>query len=120
MLLFCSIENDHGDQSPRVGFLHNFRSREILVRKWDATEEEFVDEQNTEVVERLKANVKNMDRFLGPYPYEIWEKWKNLTNNVSETLVDKVIPLCGKINSVLELKGKFCSATFLISCTEAV
>lgn len=75
------------------------------MKKWDQENEFFIDEEDAEKIGRYRENLKEMDRFLGPYPYEIWERWKNLSSQISQNVLDKMMPLCGRIHSVLDLKG---------------
>lgn len=101
-----SATNHHGDTAPRAGFVHNFRKSEIVVKKWDNTKGELVDDNN-DISDMLKGNLRDMDKFLGVYPYDAWDKWKSLSNKISEDLVCKLLPLSGVIHSALELSGKF-------------
>lgn len=48
-----------------------------------------------ETVQRLKDNLRELDRYLGPYPYEVWKQWLSLTSNINESLLTRCIPLCG-------------------------
>lgn len=70
-------ENDYEETSFRSGFFYNFRSGEFVVKKWDKKTETISAEEvrETEIVQ-LKENIIALDNFLGPYPYEILDKWK--------------------------------------------
>jgi len=35
-----SVVNSEGDVAPRVGFVHNFKKSECLVKKWDSATED--------------------------------------------------------------------------------
>lgn len=64
--------------------MHFFHKKEFLVKMWDKnTEDMSKDEITDESVQRLKDNLFNLDRHLGPYPYEIWQKWKLLTSQIT-------------------------------------
>lgn len=82
--IFYSAVSDTGDTAPRTGFLHNFKKSEVVVKKWDKKNECISSENvsETEVV-HLKDNIRALDNFLGPYPYDIWEKWINLTSEIT-------------------------------------
>lgn len=99
------MANTHGDLAPRAGFLWFTRKSEIKVKKWNEGTGLFEDEPADEV-EKVKANLKQLDRNLGPYPYEVWDKWKSLTDEITESLAGKFLPDSGVISSVLELSGK--------------
>ncbi|KAK6644390.1 hypothetical protein RUM43_000657 [Polyplax serrata] len=102
--VYYSTVNSYG-QSPRIGFFHHFKPREVVVKKWDSKEELLIDEEDPVKVEVLKDNLKEMDKFLGPYSYEVWERWKHLTNHISQEVIHKMTPICGRIHSALELKA---------------
>jgi A1 cistron-splicing factor AAR2 len=36
-----------------------------------------------EEVSRLRSNLLNLDKHLGPYPFEHWKKWKGLVDQIS-------------------------------------
>ncbi|XP_014482230.1 PREDICTED: protein AAR2 homolog [Dinoponera quadriceps] len=100
-----SAVNEFGEMAPRVGFLHNFQKYEFLVKKWDSKEEDISTESvPEETVRRLKDNLKELDRYLGPYPYEIWKQWSELTSKINVTLMERCSPLCGYVRSALELE----------------
>ncbi|XP_030753961.1 protein AAR2 homolog [Sitophilus oryzae] len=95
----------HGDVAPRTGLFHYFRPSEIVVKKWDKEKECLsTEEVSDEDIVGLKENIRALDSFLGPYPYDIWEKWKKLTSSISENVLKKLIPLNGEVHSALELE----------------
>ena len=54
-------------------------------------------------MERYSQNLRNLDRFLGAYPYGHWKKWISLTNKISQDTLSRLEPISGKIQSVTEL-----------------
>lgn len=101
-----SAVNKLGEMAPRIGFFHDFKEYEFLVRKWDSKEEDIsLESIPEETIERLKDNLKELDRYLGPYPYEIWKQWKELSSRITESLVTRCSPLCGYVRSALELEN---------------
>ncbi|XP_075230621.1 protein AAR2 homolog [Lycorma delicatula] len=101
--VYFNASNEHGDLAPRIGFMHNFEKKSFLVKKWDTELEDISTEDLTEEeVMRLKSNLLELDRYLGTYPFDVWNKWKKLTDKINENLVKKLIPECGKIRSALE------------------
>lgn len=44
--------------------------------------------------------MKDLDKFLGCYPYDIWKQWKNLTNHITPSLVERCSPICGYVNFI--------------------
>jgi len=65
-----------------------------------------LENESQENIERLQGNLKEIDKNLGAYPYEVWDKWKSLTNKITEPLTLKFGPKSGIIHSVPELNGK--------------
>ncbi|XP_015591459.1 protein AAR2 homolog isoform X2 [Cephus cinctus] len=100
-----SAANEFGELAPRVGFIHNFKKSEFVVKRWDSQKEDISSEVSEEVIERLKDNIKNLDRYLGPYPYDIWKQWKELINHIDDSVVQRCAPLCGFVRSALELEN---------------
>ncbi|XP_017792807.1 PREDICTED: protein AAR2 homolog [Habropoda laboriosa] len=100
-----SAIDEFGETAPKIGFLHTFEKSEFLVRRWNPKEEDLSPEAvEEETVERLKDNLKDLDRFLGCYPYDIWKQWKELINHISPSLVERCSPICGFVRSALELE----------------
>jgi hypothetical protein len=36
-----------------------------------------------EELSRIRGDLLNLDRFLGPYPFDVWKRWKDLTSKVT-------------------------------------
>ncbi|XP_063855894.1 protein AAR2 homolog isoform X1 [Scylla paramamosain] len=102
--VYFSAVSLQGDTAPRTGFFHFFRPREVVVRHYDPVAEDLkVEEPNVDEVERIRSNLQQMDRFLGPYPLESWRKWISLTQHVEEAELKRMIPLSGRVCSAAEL-----------------
>ncbi|XP_076619044.1 protein AAR2 homolog [Colletes latitarsis] len=100
-----SAVNEFGETAPKIGFLHTFKKSEFLVRRWDTKEEDLSSEVvPEEIVQKLKDNLKELNRYLGSYPFDIWTQWKELTNHVSPSLIERCSPICGFVRSALELE----------------
>ncbi|KRZ45434.1 Protein AAR2 -like protein [Trichinella pseudospiralis] len=104
--IYVSSLGKHGDRAPRIGFFHNFAPKEILVKKWDKENEDLADENDVEQVERLRLNLKEMDQFLGPYPFENHKQWFSLSYLINESLINRLSPTNGKISSQCDLISK--------------
>ncbi|XP_023029785.1 protein AAR2 homolog [Leptinotarsa decemlineata] len=108
--IFFSAVSEEGDTAPRTGFFKNFRKSEVFVKKWDVKNECIsVETVSEDEVVNLKDNIMALDDFLGPYPYAIKDKWLNLSSSITESLIEKLTPLSGYIQSALEL----------VSCSDA-
>ena len=81
---YSSVNLAQKTVAPRTGFFHNFARGEILIRRWRPDQEEIVDSVSEEDKERMKADMKNIDRGLGVYPYQTWRKWISLSDQITE------------------------------------
>ncbi|MBN3310606.1 protein AAR2 homolog [Amia ocellicauda] len=100
--LHCSASNRQGqggETGPRTGVFLCLKPRDVLLAHWDSTEEDlnFSASQNEEEVARVRAGLRDLDRFLGPYPYDVLRKWVSLTDRVTQEVVQNLQPLSGKI-----------------------
>lgn len=84
---------------PKTGRFLALKPKEILLAKWDAKEEDldFSASQNEEEVSKIRANLQELDPYLGPYPYEVMRKWVSLTDRLNEEVATKLQPLSGRI-----------------------
>ncbi|XP_021919236.1 protein AAR2 homolog isoform X2 [Zootermopsis nevadensis] len=102
--VYYNAVDSEGDTAPRIGFVHNFKKSEFLVKKWDSAIEDISSaEVSFEELSRIREDLLNLDRFLGPYPFDVWKRWKDLTSKVTDNLVSRIIPQSGQIRSALEL-----------------
>uniref|UniRef100_A0A0C9QJM7 Protein AAR2 homolog n=1 Tax=Fopius arisanus TaxID=64838 RepID=A0A0C9QJM7_9HYME len=62
-----------------------------------------ITEVEENIIMRFKENLKDLDKFLGPYPYDMWKPWKELTSKIDHDLMERCRPLCGYVRSALEL-----------------
>ncbi|CAH0725229.1 unnamed protein product, partial [Brenthis ino] len=101
---YSAVSKGTGDVSPRSGFMYFFQKKEFLVKIWDKSLEDISkDEISEESIQRLKDNLLNLDRHLAPYPYEIWQKWKLLSSQITAELAQKLSPESGLIRASVEL-----------------
>ncbi|CAG0887788.1 unnamed protein product [Darwinula stevensoni] len=102
--IYYSAVSKEGQVAPRTGFFHVFRRKELLVKNYDPHLEDIPPEPpHPNLVQRLKDNLKELDCFLGPFPYDSWKKWISLTGHISEDLIKNQEPICGKISSAPNL-----------------
>lgn len=88
-------------QAPRTGFFTFLEKRQIVVKKWNAATEELDDgAASAEEVERFRLNLREMDRFLGPYPFDgSLKRWLSLTGKISHAVAARLDPQDGKISA---------------------
>lgn len=81
------------DVGPRMGFFLCLQQRELTVLRWNSVREEVDLSPAPEAeVEAMRANLQDLDQFLGPYPYATLKKWISLTNFISEATMERLQP----------------------------
>ncbi|XP_066279662.1 protein AAR2 homolog isoform X1 [Branchiostoma lanceolatum] len=101
---YNSVSKKHKEAAPKLGFFHYFHSKEVLVRRWDKQLESISEDViEGEELANFESSLKDLDRFLGPYPYDNYKKWKSLTNHITESLMTRLEPASGRISSATEL-----------------
>lgn len=55
---------------------------------------------NEEDHSRLIANRRDLDRHLGPYPFDVFSKWTALSDKITKDLIEKIQPPDGLVFSV--------------------
>ncbi|KAI9356889.1 A1 cistron-splicing factor [Pilaira anomala] len=101
--IYFSTTSKEGVQGIRTGFFHFFESKEILVREWNPAIEDLRDETELDPaqVERLRSNIREFDRNMGPYPLDppiYYQRWKKLTGYITPGLVRRILPNNGKVS----------------------
>jgi len=105
-IYYSSVNADHRDTSPRSGFFYNFSSKEIVVRRWNLQMEDIdPTEISEEQVSSYSENKKDLDKFLGPYPYERYKHWVSLSNHITESTLSTLQPDCGFIYAVAQFQS---------------
>ena len=99
----CDTSADGGGQAPRTGFFHWFGKGELLALRWDPAKEMAVDDVSASDQENMRADLRNMDRRLGAYPYQTWSKWIMLTSRLSRPEVDRLVPVNKTICAATEM-----------------
>eukprot|EP01134_Creolimax_fragrantissima_P007942 CFRG7942T1 len=100
MAYYSSVSTVSNDVGPRTSFFFFTNSPAVVVRKWNADNEDLVLEEDAEQRERLAMAIREFDPFLGTYPLDSYTTWHNLTHFVTEKTVSRCQPLSGKIHSV--------------------
>ncbi|KAJ1666764.1 hypothetical protein IW140_002355 [Coemansia sp. RSA 1813] len=104
-----SANDKHGETGMRCGFFHAFGLGELVVRRWDAQTEQLNDLNTAEDVERIRANLRDLDPRLGAYPVGIardgehvgtsYARWTRLSNHITASMVARVLPSGGCFSS---------------------
>lgn len=87
---------------PRCGFIYNFKPREIVIKKWSTLEEDFDDsyQASEEEYERYRANLRDLDPYLGPYKYSSYRAYLALITKLTPDIVQDLTPDCNRLRSV--------------------
>ncbi|XP_065502016.1 protein AAR2 homolog [Caloenas nicobarica] len=105
--LHCSAGRAGGgrrETGPRTGLFLGLQRRQVRVLRWDAASEAVrLAPPAPGEAEALRENLQEMDRFLGPYPYETLRKWVSLTSFISEAVMEKLQPESGQICAFSEV-----------------
>ncbi|GAB0094964.1 protein AAR2 homolog [Sergentomyia squamirostris] len=104
--VYCASVGPFGDVASRVGFMHYFREREIVIREWDPAKEELrIGTKGDPEVEKqfIQENIRQFDELLAPYDYENLPQWQNLTSYITADTVLALSPSCGIIRTCADL-----------------
>ncbi|XP_037336682.2 protein AAR2 homolog [Pungitius pungitius] len=100
-LHYCSVNSTScgGEVGPKTGLFLSLKPRDVLLANWDPKEEDldFSASRNEAEVSRVRANLRDLDPHLGPYPYEVMRKWVSLTDRLSEEVASGLQPLSGRV-----------------------
>ena len=106
--IFASAVAEQGLQrfGPRSGFFHEFKSKELVVRKWSPRDEDFdfVWKPSHEHVDRYQSNLRDLDRYLGAYRFSTYETFCHLTDHIKPDFIKAILPETGR---VLEAEIRF-------------
>ncbi|XP_051835201.1 protein AAR2 homolog [Antechinus flavipes] len=92
------------ETGPRTGFFVTLRPRGLRLLRWDAAREELdLSPPPEEQLEAARASLQELDRFLGPYPYDLLKKWVSLSSCLSEEAVQRLQPESGQICAFSEV-----------------
>eukprot|EP00049_Salpingoeca_infusionum_P007453 m.121743 g.121743 ORF g.121743 m.121743 type:complete len:395 (-) comp13705_c0_seq1:123-1307(-) len=92
---------------PRTGYFKTLSKGDILVMRWSKdTEMLTFEDTDDEQLERIRADLPNLDRFLGAYPYgDTLTTWLSLTNHIRDIDLIRLQPTSGVVSSASELEG---------------
>lgn len=95
----ANAKSHGGELGPKRGLFLSLKPREILLAHWDKNEEDldFSASENADEVSRVRAGLRELDSFLGPYPYDTLRKWVSLTDKLSQEVASALQPLNGRV-----------------------
>lgn len=104
-LHYSSVDKSNTKESgPRTGFFLNLQQRDLRLLRWDQAKEEVdLTPAPDNETKAMKANLQEMDKFLGPYPYDTLKKWISLTNFINELVIQRLQPESGQICAFSEV-----------------
>ncbi|XP_037037204.1 protein AAR2 homolog [Bradysia coprophila] len=106
--VYTAAQGPYGDTASRIGFIHYFKSQEIVIREWDNEKEELrqrTSGNEDEEVTRIRCNLRELDSYLAPYDFSSLAKWNNLTNHMTEMTINRCLPECGLIRPSVEFES---------------
>lgn len=105
--IYYSVADKYGQLGMRSGFFHEFKLREALVKRWNQQAECVEDSGLSESqLENFQTRKRELDRFLGPYPFDQYKRWLSLSSYLKEGLVKALVPQNGRISCETNLIGK--------------
>ncbi|XP_031474511.1 uncharacterized protein LOC116246788 [Nymphaea colorata] len=89
--------------SPITGFFIDASASQVIVRKWNGTEEKLVKLLEDEE-ERYYTAVKKFefDQQLGPYALEHFREWKQISGYINKDVIKRIEPVGGEISIIYE------------------
>ncbi|KAJ4788642.1 AAR2 family protein [Rhynchospora pubera] len=102
--IYYSSSNKEGNEfSPIVGFFLTLHPSQVVVRRWHQQDEKLIklsedeDFRYSEAVERLE-----FDSQLGPYQLDRYTEWQQLSNFLSQDIIERLEPIGGEITIMAE------------------
>lgn len=98
-LHYSPVNPQGGELGPKRGVFLSLKPRQVLLAHWDKNEEDldFSASENADEVSRVRAGLRELDSYLGPYPYDTLRKWVSLTDKLSMDLASALQPLSGRV-----------------------
>lgn len=103
---------------PRTGFLHDFSTKELIIKRWSVKDEDFDQnfQPNEELLNRYRFNLRDLDSYLGLYKFSTYKDYLCLTNKLTTSEVARLMPECGLLRAVPYLTNQ--DQTGSSSCQE--
>ncbi|WVZ83675.1 hypothetical protein U9M48_030800 [Paspalum notatum var. saurae] len=100
---YCSSSRHGNEFAPTVGFFLTTHTSEVIVRKWDAQEERLIKLSEEEEIRYSEAVRRfEFDDQLGPYNLDSYGDWKQLSNYLSQSIIERLEPIGGEITIAWE------------------
>ncbi|URE47824.1 AAR2 protein [Musa troglodytarum] len=101
--IYYSPSSKEGNEfSPTVGFFLTTHPAEVVVRKWHHQEERLIKVSEDEVAiydHKYSEAVRHLefDPHLGPYALDRHGEWKQLSNYITQNIIERIEPIGGDI-----------------------
>ena len=88
------LSGQGGETGALSGFLHFFQCKEIIAMRWNPHSEEMLFLEDKDELDRFRANIFDLDRFLGPYPLDRPEifRFQRWSTHITLELLERVLP----------------------------
>lgn len=100
-----SIDKAGRHGGSRSGFYHEYREKELIIKKWSPRDEDFDETYvpSEAELERYSTNLRELDRYLGAYRFSTYRDFLGLTDHLSVGLVKSLSPNGGLIRAAPHL-----------------
>ncbi|KAJ2711990.1 hypothetical protein H4R19_002986 [Coemansia spiralis] len=92
---YSAVNNDK-QPGMRCGFFHDFRTQEVVVRRWCSTNEEMLqpDAVSAEETGRVQRIIRELDSGLGAFQVasDGYARWQRLTTHITPEILARVLP----------------------------
>lgn len=92
--VFFTFADRYNERSPRSGFYIHLQPGEVVKKVYDAENEEMRDVSESQ----QPTDLKEIGKYLAPYPEEQCQKWNPLTDRISADLLARIQPVSRKID----------------------
>lgn len=86
----------------REGHIKHYKPRERAGLRYDSGTEQMVILKDGFLADYLQS----LDSMLAPYPFGGWEDWKNLTGEINQEMLDRIIGAHGRIDGLAMVEGQ--------------
>lgn len=102
--IYYRSSSRHGNEfAPTVGFFLTTHPSEVIVRRWNAQDERLIKLSEEEEIRYSEAVRRfEFDDQLGPYNLDSYGDWKQLSNYLSQSIIERLEPLGGEITIAVE------------------
>lgn len=97
-----AVDKSTNQIGPKSGFFHNFKSGELVVKRWSEQQEDFDDTHQPSEDDLLvyMTNLKDLDRYLGAYSFSLYQSYSTMTHKLTPATVERLMPKSNRLRQV--------------------